>query len=262
MMYDLTGKAAFVTGAGGFIGTEVALELAAQGAVVSVADINTETAQRTVDKITAAGGKAFAYALDVTDSAAVDRVLADAAAKMGRLDIMIHVAGGSERLGGPNTYVPFTRQRDDVIDVVLAVNLFGAYYVSRAAARIMIEQGEGGRIINFSSIVGMNGLASSVAYAAAKGGVIAMTKSLAKELGEYKITVNSVAPGVVCRYDDVETDVGHHRYAYGTNFLNTMCTPKDIAAVTTFLSTDEARFITGQTYICDGGRSLGMKGSD
>lgn len=117
----------------------------------------------------------------------------------GRLDIMVHIAGGSARIAGPNAkYVSLVEQEDYVIDRVLKVNLYGAFYASRAAARIMIKQGEGGKIINFSSAVGFNGLKGSCDYAASKGGVISLTKALAKELGAHKINVNSVAPGVVC----------------------------------------------------------------
>ena len=126
----------------------------------------------------------------------------------------------------------------------------------------MIKQGNGGRIINFSSAVGLNGLKGCVDYAASKGGVMSMTRALAKELGEYKITVNSVAPGVVCRPEvDAESESGHH-YAYETNLLGERCTAEDIASLVEFLVSEKARFITGQTYVCDGGRSLSMKGTD
>ena len=126
----------------------------------------------------------------------------------------------------------------------------------------MIKQGEGGKIINFSSAVGLNGLATCCDYAASKGGVISLTKALAKELGPYKINVNSVAPGVVCRPDvDTTTEHGRH-YAYETNLLGEKCTAEDIANLVEFLASDKARFITGQTYVCDGGRTLSMKGTD
>ena len=122
----------------------------------------------------------------------------------------------------------------------------------------MIKQGEGGRIISFSSAVGINGLKRSVEYGTSKGGVMSMTKGLAKELGEYGITVNSVAPGVVARpgFD------GDASYTCNTNFLNKKCEAKHIASLVNYLASDEAEFITGQTYVCDGGRSLAMKGTD
>ena len=256
-------KVAFITGAGGYIGSEVALTLAKGGVAVAVCDINDETVQKTVDMIKEIGGEVFGRVMDVTDSADVDAAVAETVEKFGRLDIMVHIAGGSARIAGPDVkYAHLVDREDFVIEKVLQVNLFGAFWASRAAARVMIKQGEGGRIINFSSAVGFNGLKGCVDYAASKGGVIAMTKARAKELGEYKITVNSVAPGIVCRPEvDTESENGRH-YAYETNLLSEKCTAVDIANLVEFLASDKARFITGQTYVCDGGRSLSMKGTD
>lgn len=256
-------KVAFITGAGGYIGSETACTLAKSGICVAVCDINAETVQRTVDRITEAGGIAKGYTFDVTDSKDVDRVVDEIVKDFGRLDIMVHVAGGSARIAGPEAkYVPLVEQEDYVIDRVLKVNLYGAFWASRAAARVMIKQGEGGRIINFSSAVGLNGLSGCVDYAASKGGVISLTKALAKELGPHKINVNSVAPGVVCRPEvDTSTDHGWH-YAYETNILGEKCTAQDVAGLVEFLTSEKARFITGQIYVIDGGRSLSMKGTD
>jgi NAD(P)-dependent dehydrogenase (short-subunit alcohol dehydrogenase family) len=149
-------------------------------------------------------------------------------------------------------------QEDYVIERVLKVNLLGAFWASRAAARIMIKQGEGGKILNFASAVALNGLATCSDYAAAKGGVMSLTKSLAKELGPYKINVNSVAPGVVMRPEEK----GGSDRALKTNLLGEKCTAQDVANLVSFLVSDEAKFITGQTYVIDGGRTLSMKGTD
>ena len=256
-------KTAFITGAGGYIGSETAVTLAKSGINVAVCDINGETVKKTVDKITAIGGTAKGYVFDITDSKDVDRVVDEIVKDFGRLDIMVHIAGGSARIAGANTkYAPLVEQEDYVIDKVLKVNLYGAFWASRAAARVMIKQGQGGKIINFSSTVGFNGLANCCDYAAAKGGVISLTKALAKELGPHKINVNSVAPGVVCR-PDIDTSTEHGKqYAYGTNLLNEKCEASDIANLVEFLVSDKAKFITGQTYVCDGGRALSMKGTD
>ncbi len=264
-MLDFTGKTAFITGAGGFIGSETAKTLARQGAAVCVTDIIFENAQKTADVITAAGGKALALPLDVTDSADVDAKIKQCAEAFRHLDISVHIAGGSARIASTPEhkvkYCELVDQEDYVIDRVLKVNLYGAIWVARAAARVMIAQGTGGRIISFASAVGFNGLRGSSDYAASKGGVMSMTKALAKELGKHHITVNAVAPGVVMR-DDPDASESAHKYAYGTNFLGEMCTAKDVADLVTFVASDEARFITGQTYLIDGGRTLAMKGSD
>ncbi len=248
-------KIAFITGAGGYIGGTTARMLAAEGAKVAVCDITDEACARTVHDIREAGGAAIAAPADVTDSAGVDAAVRKAVEAFGGLDIMIHVAGGSAR----QDMKPLADQRDEVILRVLGVNLLGALWTSRAAARILRDQGRGGRIVNISSLVGINGLKGSVDYAASKGGVIAMTRALAKEMGPFGVTVNSVAPGVVQRPG---TGADDSDYALKTNFLGRKCEATDIAEAILFLCSDAARFVTGQTWVVDGGRGLAMKGSD
>ena len=251
-------KVAFITGGAGYIGSAVAEALAKEGVRVAVCDIRQDAVDKTVKAIVKAGGEAVGCVADVTDSADLTVAMENAVKELGRLDMMVHVAGGSARIAGPEArYVPLVEQEDYVIDRVLKVNLYGAIFASRAAARVMIRQGEGGKIINFSSTVGLCGLATCADYAAAKGGVISFTKALAKELGPYKINVNAVAPGIVMRPEES----GEER-AYQTNVLGEKCLATDIADLVVFLTGDKARFITGQTYVIDGGRSLSMKGSD
>lgn len=250
-------KLAFITGGGGYIGSQTAYTLAAAGMAVAVCDIQTEAVEKSVSRITADGYTARGYICDVTDAAAIEATMRQAVSELGKLGAMIHIAGGSARIAG-GKYVPLVEQEDAVIDRVLKVNLYGAVFASRAAARILIEQGEGGKIINFSSSVGLNGLQCCTDYAAAKGGVMSFTRALAKELGRYKINVNSVAPGIVMR---PEEDGGSDR-ALKTNLLGEKCTAQDIADLVAFLASDKAHFITGQTYVIDGGRCLSMKGTD
>lgn len=244
-------RTAFVTGAGGYIGGTTAQRFALEGANVAVCDINDEMVQRTVETIRAAGGRAIGVKADVTNSASVNAAIAKTVEVFGGVDIMVHAAGGSAR----GKMAPLIEQTDDVLESVLQINLFGALYASRAAAREMVRQGRGGRIINISSVVALNGLRGCVDYAASKGGIIAMTRSLCKELAEYGITVNTVAPGIVQR-------PGEKNDAVHTNFLGVRCTAEDVANVILFLASEEARFVTGQTYAVDGGRGLAMKGSD
>lgn len=250
-------KTAFITGAGGYIGTQTAITLAREGINIAVCDISEKSVRTTVDKVNAMGGNAKGYVSDVTDSTAIEYAVRKAATDFGGLDIMIHIAGGSARIAG-GKYVPLVEQDENVIDRVLKVNLYGAIWTNRAAAKIMIKQGRGGKIINFASAVGINGLSTCCDYAASKGGVMSLTKSLAKELGPYKINVNAVAPGVVMRPEEGNDDYR----ATKTNLLGEKCTAEDIANLVAFLASDKARFITGQTYVCDGGRTLSMKGTD
>ena len=248
-------KVAFITGAGGYIGGTTARMLAAEGAKVAVCDITDEACARTVQAIQEAGGTAIAAPANVTDSACVEAAVQKTVEAFGGLDIMVHVAGGSAR----ERQKYLVDQSDEVILSVLGANLLGALWASRAAARIMRDQGRGGRIINISSIVALNGLRCCVDYAASKGGIIAMTRALAKEMGEYGVTVNSVAPGVVQRPG---TGADNSDYALKTNFLGKKCEATDIAETILFLCSDAARFVTGQTWVIDGGRGLAMKGSD
>ena len=250
-------KTAFITGAGGYIGGTIARTLAAGGLQVAVCDILQERAEQTVQMIRADGGTAIGLVLDVTDPSAVDAAVQKTADAFGSLDICVHAAGGSARVAGPEVHTSLLVDREDfVIDAVLKINLYGALYVSRAAARQMIRQGSGGRIINIASVVGVNGLRKSAEYAAAKGGVIAATKALAKEVGAYHITANTVSPGVVVRPGENDAK------AESTNFLGERCTAQDIADAVAFLASEQAHFITGHNLVVDGGRSLAMRGSE
>lgn len=134
-------KVAFITGAGGYIGSETAVTLAKQGIKIAVCDIHSQTIQNTVNRITKNGGTAKGYVFDVTDAKDVDRVVDEIVQDFGRLDIMVHIAGGSARIAGKDAkYLPLVEQEDYVIDNVLKINLYGAFWASRAAARIMIKQ--------------------------------------------------------------------------------------------------------------------------
>lgn len=247
-------RTALVTGAGGFLGSDNARRLASEGIAVAVADVNEETVNKTVEQIRSAGGKAIGIVCDVTDSKSVDSAVEKAVEEFGSLDIMIHVAGGSAR----SKTKPLIEQSDEVIESVLKINLLGAFWASRAAARQMIKQGNGGKIILYSSIIGFMGGACFADYAAAKGGIAAMVKALAKEWGSYNINVNAVAPGIVMRPEET----GGDDRALNTNVFHRKCLPDDVSNLVSFLISDKASFITGQTYIIDGGRSLSLKGSD
>ena len=245
-------KVALITGAGGYLGGDIARRFVKNGMKVALCDINEQAMEQVVADVRSAGGVAVAYPVDMRSSASVDRVVESAVAELGRLDVLVHAAGGSER----------SRARllvdlpDEVIEDIIGVNLMGAFWSNRAAARVMIAQGEGGKIINFSSAVGINGLAKRTSYAASKGGVMSLVKSLAKELGPHQINVNAVAPGIVLR------DTQNQAPALTTNVFGRKCVAEDITNLVEFLASDKASYITGQTYIIDGARSLSMKGTD
>ena len=256
-MFDFKGKVVFITGGGGYIGGETAYMFAKGGADVALCDINTEALKSKINKIKETSVKVKGYIIDVSESESVNNVVAEVIKDFGKIDISVHVAGGSARIAGPNVFAHLIKQKDYVIDKVLKVNLYGALYVARAVGQYMVDNKVKGRIISFSSVVGVNGLIGCSDYAAAKAGVSAFTRSFAKEVGPYGITANCVAPGIVQRPGEENNE-----YSKKTNFLGEICTAEDVGNVVLFLASDEAKFITGQTYIIDGGRGLAMKGSD
>ena len=160
-------KTAFITGAGGYIGSETARRLARDGYAIAAADLREDTLAKTVESVRAAGGEARAYPLDVTQPDAVEAAVQRIVSDFGSLDALVHVAGGSARIGG-GVPKPLVDQDLGVIETVLKVNLYGALWTSRYAARAMIAQGRGGKIVAFASAVGHNGLRGSVDYAAAR----------------------------------------------------------------------------------------------
>lgn len=249
---ELKGKVAIITGGSGAIGRACAFRLAAEGAKVYVCGSRPTSAQPIVDEITAADKTAVAIQLNVLDAKSIKKTFEKIAAENnGHIDILVNSAGGSAR-GKANNNVD---QSIEVFDEILNINLRGAMICAKEAAKYMISN-KYGRIINITSVIGLQGKAGYSEYAASKGGSIAFVKSLAQELGRYGITVNGVAPGIVQRGEvtmDAMERLGR------TNWMGTYGKPEDISAVVNFLCKDEASFITGQNIAADGGRSLGLK---
>lgn len=249
---ELKGKVAIITGGSGVIGRACAFRLAAEGAKVYVCGSRPTSAQPIVDEITAAGKTAVAIQLNVLDAESIQKTFEKIAAENnGHIDILVNSAGGSAR-GKANNVVD---QSVEVFDEILNINLRGAMICAKEAAKYMISN-KYGRIINITSVIGLQGKAGYSEYAASKGGSIAFVKSLAQELGRYGITVNGVAPGIVQRGEITKEKMEHINR---TNWLGTFGKPEDISAVVNFLCKDETSFITGQNIAADGGRSLGLK---
>ncbi len=258
----LKDRVAIVTGAGKGVGVGIALSLAREGADVVVNYAHSAAgAEEVAARIRALGRRALTVRADVSRAAEVQAMVRQAVEALGRLDILVNNAG-------VDPHVPFLELGEEQWDWVIDTNLKGAFLCSQAAVREMIKSG-GGRIIMISSIHSMLTYPHMAAYAASKGGLNAMTRQLALELGPRHITVNCVAPGavhvdkfhqVVPGYDphmfDHEIPVGH------------IGQPEDIGAVVAFLASDEARYVNGQVLLVDGGTSaricLGVsaKGTD
>ena len=247
---SLSGKSATVTGSASGIGREIALTLAAPGASVTVADRNIEGSESVARQIAESGGIARAARADVTDSGQVDELVASAVAAYGSVDILVNVAGF-----GFNS--PIVDMREEDWDLVLGVNLKGQFLCCRAAARRMIEQGTGGRIVNIASTAANNARYAGGAYCAAKAGVVQLTKVLALELGEYGITVNAVGPGFTETPATVESSE-----EYRSNFLAQVPAARfgqtaDIANAVLFLASPASGYVNGQAIYVDGGYSAG-----
>jgi len=242
----LQDRVAIVTGAARGIGRAIALRFAADGAAVMVDDIDGEGAEAVVKEIVKEGGTAAAYDADVTDSEQVRAMVAAVLDRFEKMDILVNNAGGGAALLGKTA--PFRDQTEDVRRWVIDLNLHGTMICTHAVLDHMIER-RYGRIINLGSIAGVSGLPNWAVYSAAKGAIIALTKTLAMELGEFGINVNCISPGAIGSQPDRDWT----RWTW----LRRGGEPSEVAAMASFLASDEAGYITGVNYLVDGGRTLG-----
>jgi 3-oxoacyl-[acyl-carrier protein] reductase len=243
-VFSLTGKVAIVTGASRGIGRGIAAMLAASGAHV-VAAARDDHAAATAAEISSAGHSAEAVALDVTDAASIDAVVAGVLARRGRIDILVSNAGiARDQL--------MLRMKRDDWDQVVATNLTAAFTLAQAVIKPMVKQ-RAGRIIAISSVVGQTGNAGQANYAASKAGLIGFSKALARELASRSITVNVVAPGLIeTDMTRAITDKAQGDWAAQIP-LGRLGTTADVAAAVCFLASDEASYITGQVLAVNGG---------
>ncbi|MGC9399835.1 MAG: beta-ketoacyl-ACP reductase [Anaerolineae bacterium] len=250
----LKDKVTLITGGAAGIGKATALRFAEEGATVVICDVNEEAGNQVAEEI----GGDF-YKVDVTDREAVQAWVDDVVEKHGRVDVLVNNAGITRD-------ALFVKVKDgelvkqmgeDAFDMVVAVNLKGVFNCTQAVAPIMIKQGEGGVILNASSVVGLYGNFGQTNYVATKAGVIGMTKVWARELGRYQIRVNAVAPGFIATEMVMKMPEKVLNSMRDHTPLGRLGQPEDIANAYLWLASDEAGFVHGATISVDGGIVIG-----
>jgi 3-oxoacyl-[acyl-carrier protein] reductase len=242
---DLSGQTAIVTGASRGIGKAIALRLAAAGAKVACVARSADKLKETADAIAAAGGAAEVHPCDVTDSAAVSKLVEELAEKWGGLDIVVNNAGITK-----DTLIP--RMEDEQWDAVIATNLKSVFLFTRSASLVMMRK-RSGRIINISSVSGLMGNSGQSNYSASKAGVIGFTRTVAQELASRKVTVNAICPGFIA--SEMTAAMG----ATLDEFVKTRIPAKrlgeadEVADAVLYLASDSAAYITGEVITIDGG---------
>jgi len=244
---NLKNKVAIITGSRRGIGKAIALTLARAGANVVVSDINLDDCNKVVEEIKAIGGNALAVKADVSNPEDVSQMINLTTEKFGKVDILVNNAG---------IYMQKSLKEitEKDFDKILDINLKGVFLCSKAVVPEMIKQGKG-KIVNITSIAGQVGFANSSAYCASKGAIINITRELSLELGQYKINVNAIGPGVIetAMTKDLLKDKSTKEAILANIPLNRMGKPEDIANAALFLASDNSEYITGITLFVDGG---------
>ena len=244
-MFDLTGKTALVTGASGGIGGAIARALHRQGATVAISGTKREALDGLAAEL---DGRTHVLPCNLADKADVEKLVPAAEAAMGRLDILVNNAGIT-RDG------LFMRLKDEDWDEVIAVDLTAGFRLARAAVRGMMRRRDG-RIIGITSVVGVTGNAGQGNYAAAKAGMIGMTKSLAQEVASRGVTVNCIAPGLIETAMTSGLGDKQREAILGRVPLGRLGSAADVAAAAVFLASPEGAYVTGQTIHVNGGMAM------
>jgi len=255
--FDISGKSSIITGGAMGIGFGIARRFVQAGANVLVADIDRKVVEATADSLQGNPGKAVAMQIDVSQNDAGDKMVERCVDEFGSLDILLNNAGIFPS-------VPMLEMEPALFDKVIAVNLRGLAFASKAAAAQMIKQGRGGRIINIASIDSIHpSMVGLAAYDASKGGVAMFTKNFALEVAPYNIQVNAIAPGAIItegagRQDDKTEEEIKQIFDEFTKMipLGRAGEPDDIAKAAVFLASPAADYITGEMIVVDGGRLL------
>jgi len=241
----LKDKVALITGGARGIGRAIALCFAKEGAGIVIWDVNIQEAEKTCQDIQALGSKAFAQAVDVTDYEKVEEAANKILDKYGKVDILVNNAG----IAKDNILLRMTEAE---WDAVLDVNLKGTFNCTKAVSKAMLKQ-RFGRIINIASIIGIIGNVGQANYSASKAGIIALTKTTAKELASRNINVNAVAPGFIQTDMTAKLPKDVKEKMRGVIPAGRFGSPDDVAGACLFLAAEEAGYITGQTIVVDGG---------
>ena len=242
---NLTDKVAIVTGASRGIGEAIAKQLSSCGAKIILIARNSDQLVAVKETIISNGGIAESIAGDVSNLDSISEIVTNTIDKWGRIDILVNNAG----IARDNIIM---RMKEDDWDSVMNINLKGCFNGIKSVARPMIKN-KAGRIINITSVIGQIGNAGQSNYAASKAGIMGLTKSMAKELGSRNITVNAVAPGYITTDMTNELNDEVKEQLKSSIPLGRLGTPDDVANLVCFLATDEAGYITGQTFNVDGG---------